>query len=120
MDDELQQLQAEERRGESALLKRHEAFHQFMQECRDCRREIAAHWQFCAHCGYGWPRTAQAAATRCHRSGRMRAPGVTWHYHKSSPETGTRLPGFPAPGSLKAHRRKASRDMSILSMTQSR
>ena len=32
MDDELQQLQAEERRGESALLKLHEAFHQFMQE----------------------------------------------------------------------------------------
>jgi predicted amidophosphoribosyltransferase len=22
-----------------------------MQECRDCRREIEAHWQFCAHCG---------------------------------------------------------------------
>jgi rRNA maturation endonuclease Nob1 len=51
MDDEQQQPPSEERRVESTLLKLHEEFHQFMQECRDCRREIEVHWQFCAHCG---------------------------------------------------------------------
>jgi rRNA maturation endonuclease Nob1 len=51
MDDETHQQQSEESRGESALLKLQEEFHQFIQECHDCRREIASHWQFCAHCG---------------------------------------------------------------------
>ena len=51
MDDEQQQQQSEESRGESALLKLQEEFHQFIQECLDCRREIEPHWQFCAHCG---------------------------------------------------------------------
>jgi hypothetical protein len=51
MDDEHHQPPSEERRWESTLLKLHEEFHQFMQECRDCRREIEGHWQFCAHCG---------------------------------------------------------------------
>ena len=40
MDEEQQQPQSEESRGESALLKLQEEFHQFIQECRDCRREI--------------------------------------------------------------------------------
>src|SRR6267142_638372 len=35
MDDETHQQQSEESRGESALLKLQEAFHQFIQECRD-------------------------------------------------------------------------------------
>ena len=51
MDDEKHQQQSEESRVESSLLKLHEEFHQFNQECLDCRREIEAHWQFCAHCG---------------------------------------------------------------------
>jgi predicted amidophosphoribosyltransferase len=51
MDDEQHQPPSEECRGESTLLKLQEEFHQFMQECRDCRREIEGHWQFCAHCG---------------------------------------------------------------------
>ena len=34
-----------------ALLKLHEEFQQFIQECHDCQREIEPHWQFCAHCG---------------------------------------------------------------------
>ena len=51
MDDEQQQLQSEESREESALLKLQEEFHQFLLECLECRREIEAHWQFCAHCG---------------------------------------------------------------------
>ena len=51
MDEEKQQQQSEESREESALLKLQEAFHQFIQECCDCRREIEGHWQFCAHCG---------------------------------------------------------------------
>ena len=50
MDGE-HQHQSGERRGESALLKLHAEFHQFMQEGRDCRREIDVHWQFYAHCG---------------------------------------------------------------------
>ena len=50
MDNKKQQ-QSEERRLETFVLKRQEEFHQFLQECRDCRREIEAHWQFCAHCG---------------------------------------------------------------------
>ena len=71
MDDKQQQPQSEERRGESTLLKLHEEFHQFMQECRDCRREIEDTGNSAPTAGYGWPRTAQAAATRCPRSGRM-------------------------------------------------
>ena len=51
MDEENPQQPSEESREESALLKLQEEFHQFIQECRDCRREIASHWQFCAHCG---------------------------------------------------------------------
>ena len=51
MDDEQHQPPPEECRGESTLLKLQEEFHQFMHECRDCRREIEGHWQFCAHCG---------------------------------------------------------------------
>jgi hypothetical protein len=51
MDEEQQQQPSEESREESALLKLQEEFHQFLQECRDCRHEIASHWQFCAHCG---------------------------------------------------------------------
>ena len=50
MDDKKYQ-QSEESRMESSVRKRQEEFHQFLQECRDCRREIEAHWQFCAHCG---------------------------------------------------------------------
>ena len=51
MDEEQHQPPSEERREESTLLKLQEEFHQFMQECRDCRSEIEGHWQFCAHCG---------------------------------------------------------------------
>ena len=51
MDDEQQQQQSEQSRVESALLKLHEEFHQLLQECLDCRREVEPHWQFCAHCG---------------------------------------------------------------------
>jgi len=51
MDDETQRQQPEQSEVEAALLKRHEELQQFIQECRDCRREIEAHWQFCAHCG---------------------------------------------------------------------
>ena len=51
MDDKHHQPPSEERRGESTLLKLQEEFQEFMQECRDCRREIEGHWQFCAHCG---------------------------------------------------------------------
>jgi hypothetical protein len=36
---------------ENLLRQRHEAWHQFLQECRDCQQEIEPHWQFCAHCG---------------------------------------------------------------------
>jgi hypothetical protein len=46
MDEEQQQQPSEESREESALLKLQEEFHQFLQECRDCRHEIASHWQF--------------------------------------------------------------------------
>jgi len=50
MDDEKQQQQSEQSRVESALLKLHDEFHQLLQECLDCRSEVAPHWQFCAHC----------------------------------------------------------------------
>jgi predicted amidophosphoribosyltransferase len=51
MDDEQQRHQSEQRLVESSLLKLHEAFHQFVHECQECQREIALHWQVCAHCG---------------------------------------------------------------------
>jgi hypothetical protein len=50
MDDEQHQHQSEESREAAALLKLQEAFHQFVHECRNCRREIEAHWQFCGFC----------------------------------------------------------------------
>ena len=46
MDDKKQQQQSEESRMESSVLKLQEGFHQFIQECLDCRREIESHWQF--------------------------------------------------------------------------
>ena len=58
MDNENQQQQFEKCWEEATLLKLHEEFHQFIQECLDCHREIASHWQFCAHCG-------TRLATRC-------------------------------------------------------
>jgi predicted amidophosphoribosyltransferase len=51
MDHEQQQQQCEESRLDSSVLKLQEAFHQFLQECQECQREIAPHWQVCAHCG---------------------------------------------------------------------
>jgi hypothetical protein len=51
MDDEQQRHQSAQRLVESSLLKLQEAFHQFVHECHECQREIALHWQVCAHCG---------------------------------------------------------------------
>ena len=51
MNDEQQRQHTEQNQVESRLLKLHEEFQQFIQECHDCQREIAPHWQFCAHCG---------------------------------------------------------------------
>ena len=51
MDNAQQRQQTEQSQVESALLKLREEFHQFIQECYDCQREIEPHWQFCAHCG---------------------------------------------------------------------
>ena len=48
MEDEHQRQQAEQRRVKSVVLKLQEEFHQFLHECQ---REIAPHWQVCAHCG---------------------------------------------------------------------
>jgi hypothetical protein len=36
--------------------------------------------------GYGWPRTARAAVTRCRRPVRRPAPGVAWQYHRARHE----------------------------------
>src|SRR5438128_10571976 len=51
MNNEQHCQQSEQSRMESALLKLQAEFHQLLQECRDCRREIEPHWQVCAHCG---------------------------------------------------------------------
>jgi len=51
MDSEKQRQQPEQSEIEASILKRHEELQLLIQECRDCRREIEAHWQFCAHCG---------------------------------------------------------------------
>ena len=51
MNDEQQRQHTEQNQVESRLLKLHEEFQQFIQECHDCQREIEPHWQFCAHCG---------------------------------------------------------------------
>jgi rRNA maturation endonuclease Nob1 len=51
MDEEQPQPSSEESREEAALLKLQEEFRHFVHECRECRRELEAHWQFCAHCG---------------------------------------------------------------------
>jgi hypothetical protein len=46
---------------------------------------------------------APAVATRCPRPVHMPAHGVAWHYHRTSPETWTRFPGFPGPVCMKVH-----------------
>jgi hypothetical protein len=51
MDAEQPQPSAEERWEEAALLKLQAEFRHFVPECRACRRELDAHWQFGAHCG---------------------------------------------------------------------
>ena len=51
MDDEQQRHQSAQCLVESSLLKLQEAFHQFVHECHECQRDIALHWQVCAHCG---------------------------------------------------------------------
>jgi hypothetical protein len=51
VDDTQQPQPSAQSQQESALLKLQQEFHQLLQECLDCRREIAPHWQFCAHCG---------------------------------------------------------------------
>jgi hypothetical protein len=51
MDEEQPQPLSEESREEAALLKLQEEFRHFVHECRECRSELEAHWQFCAHCG---------------------------------------------------------------------
>ena len=51
MDNAQQRQQTEQSQVESTLLKLREEFHQFIQECHDCQREIEPHWQVCAHCG---------------------------------------------------------------------
>jgi len=51
MDDEKQRQWSEQSRVECSLLKLQEEFHQLMQACLECRREIEPYWQFCAHCG---------------------------------------------------------------------
>jgi predicted amidophosphoribosyltransferase len=51
MDSEERRQQPEQSDVESSLLKLHEEFHRFIQECRACQRELEPHWQFCAHCG---------------------------------------------------------------------
>ena len=81
MDDAKQRQQSEQSRVESSLLKLHEEFHQFIQECLDCRREIASHWQFCAHCGI-------RLATHCPGCGNpLPPPGA-----QSCPRCGLALP----------------------------
>ena len=70
MDEEHPQPSSEESREEAALLKLQEEFRHFVHECRDCRRELEAHWQFCAHCrdtvGHALPRLRQPVApARC-------------------------------------------------------
>jgi predicted amidophosphoribosyltransferase len=37
--------------AEAELLKQLETFHQFVDECNTCQKEVETHWQFCAHCG---------------------------------------------------------------------
>ena len=51
MENEQQRQQIEQSQVEASLLKLREEFHQFIQECHDCQREIEPHWQFCVHCG---------------------------------------------------------------------
>ncbi len=51
MNEEAQRQPSEQSRAESALLQLYEEWHQLVQACLVCRREIAPHWQLCAHCG---------------------------------------------------------------------
>ena len=109
MDDAQHQPPSEEHREESTLLKLQEDF------TRSCTSAVIAAVRSRATgnsaptAGYGSPRTAQAAATRCPRSGRMPAPDVAWPSHPSSPETWARVPGVPVPGSLHARSGVAGR-----------
>ena len=34
-----------------AILRRRAAFELLMAECHACQSTVAAHWQFCSHCG---------------------------------------------------------------------
>jgi predicted amidophosphoribosyltransferase len=87
MDDEQQRHQSEQCLVESSLLKLQEAFHQFVHECHECQREIALHWQVCAHCGARLATHCPGCGPRSHRSARRPAHGAGWHSRRSSRET---------------------------------
>lgn len=42
---------AERSEAEARFAEFLESFRRFMQECRNCQREVPPHWQYCAHCG---------------------------------------------------------------------
>jgi hypothetical protein len=81
MDGEKQHQQPEQSDVEASLLKRREELHQLMQECQECQREIAPHWQFCAHCGI-------RLATQCPGCGNPLPPAGA----RSCPACGLALP----------------------------
>ncbi len=81
MDREKQRQQPAPSEMEASLLKRHEELRQLIQECRDCHREIEAHWQFCAHCGV-------RLATQCPGYGNPLPPAGAY----SCPSCGLVLP----------------------------
>jgi hypothetical protein len=51
MANEHQEQPGEERQLDASIRKLQVEFHQFIHECQACQREIAPHWQVCAHCG---------------------------------------------------------------------
>jgi len=81
--DEEKTTQSEEAGGVRTL-EAQEEFHQFIHECRDCRREIASHWQFLRPCG-------TRLATPCPGCGKPVAPAGA----HACPRCGVALPQAP-------------------------
>jgi len=69
------ELSTNEANAEITLINQRAAFHQLMEECKECQEEIDPHWQFCAHCG-------TRLATRCPGCGNPLPPaGATACLH---------------------------------------
>lgn len=74
-----------QRREDETPRQQLEAFHTLDNECRECRRDIEPHWQFCAHCGVRLATSCPGCGTPLPPAGAAACP----HCGLAIPQPGT-------------------------------